>query len=141
MEIMLIEDNQGDVMMFRRALNAVESKSRLSVYEDGNKAMEYLLNLGTNLKTIRPELVVLDLKLPGKNGLELLKFLKTDDSLKRIPVIVMTDSDSAKDISDVYDLFANCFIIKPLDSDEYMKYIEYIDSFWSAVVKLPNNSN
>jgi chemotaxis family two-component system response regulator Rcp1 len=141
MEIMLIEDNQGDVMMFRRALNAVESKSRLSVYEDGNKAMEYLLNLGTDLKTIRPQLVVLDLKLPGKNGLELLKFLKTDDSLKRIPVIVMTDSDSAKDISDVYDLFANCFIIKPLDSDEYMKYIEYIDSFWSAVVKLPNNSN
>jgi chemotaxis family two-component system response regulator Rcp1 len=141
MEIMLIEDNQGDVMMFKRALNAVESKSRLAVYEDGNKAMEYLLKLGTDLKSIRPELVVLDLKLPGKNGLELLKFLKNDDSLKRIPVIVMTDSDSAKDISDAYNLFANCFIVKPLDSEVFMKYVEYIDNFWSAVVKLPKNSN
>lgn len=133
---MLIEDNPDDVMMFRKAIITVGSESRLSVFEDGDKAMDYLLKSGTDLNTIRPDLVVLDLKLPGITGLQLLEFLKTDDRLKRIPVVVLTDSDSAKDISDAYNLYANCFIIKPRDSDVFMKYVEYIDNFWSTTVSI-----
>jgi len=136
MEILLIDDNSSDVMLFRKALKAVASVSKLTVCEDGNKAMDYLLKAGSDLNAIRPDLIILDLKLPGISGLQLLKFLKTDKILRRIPVIILTDSGSAEDITDAYNLFANCFIIKPRDSDVFMKYVEYIDNFWSTIVSI-----
>jgi chemotaxis family two-component system response regulator Rcp1 len=136
MEILLIDDNSGDIMMFRKALKTAGSESKLTVFEDGNKAMDYLVITGNELNAIRPDLIVLDLNLPGKHGLQLLKYLKTNEKLKRIPVIVLTDSDSTNDIADAYNLFANCFIIKPRDSDVFMKYVEYIDNFWSTTVSI-----
>jgi two-component system response regulator len=139
MEILLIDDNTSDVMMFRRALNAVGSESKLTICEDGNKAMDYLLKAESDLNAVRPDLIILDLNLPGISGLQLLKFLKTDKILTRIPVIILTDSDSAQDITDAYNLFANCFIIKPRDSDLFMKYVEYIDNFWSTTVSISND--
>lgn len=136
MEILLIDDNSSDVMMFKRALDEVGSESKLTVCEDGNKAMDYLLKAESDLNAVRPDLIILDLNLPGISGLQLLKFLKTDKILTRIPVIVLTDSDSAQDITDAYNLFANCFIIKPRDSGVFMKYVEYIDNFWSTTVSI-----
>lgn len=136
MEILLIDDNSSDVMLFRKALKAVASESELTVCEDGNKGMDYLLKAASDLNAIRPDLIILDLKLPGISGLQLLKFLKTDKILRRIPVIILTDSDLAKDITDAYNLFANCFIIKPRDSDVFMKYVEYIYNFWSTTVSI-----
>ena len=136
MEILLIDDNSSDVMMFRRALNAVGSESKLTVCEDGSKAMDYLLKAESDLNAVRPDLIILDLKLPGTHGLQILKFIKTDDVLRRIPVIILTDSDSAQDVTDAYNLYANCFIIKPRDSDLFMKYVEYIDNFWSTTVSI-----
>jgi chemotaxis family two-component system response regulator Rcp1 len=136
MEILLIDDNSSDVMLFKKALKTVASESNLTVCEDGNKAMDYLLKAESDLNAVRPDLIILDLKLPGTHGLQILKFLKTDEILRRIPVIILTDSDSAEDITDAYNLFANCFIIKPRDSDVFMKYVEYIDNFWSTTVSI-----
>lgn len=137
MEILLIDDNSSDVVLIRKALRTTGSESKLTVKEDGRIAMDYLLTEANVLNYLRPDLIILDLELPGMDGLKLLEFLKTNIRLKRIPVVVLTDSNSVKDISDAYNLYANCFIIKPRDSDLFMKYVGYIDNFWSTVVKLP----
>lgn len=138
MEILLIEDSSSDIMIFKKALVTSGSESKLIVCEDGDKAMDYFTESASDLNFSRPDLIVLDLNLPGKDGLSLLKYLKTDGQLRRIPVVVLTDSDSSKDISDAYNLFANCFIIKPIDSDVYIKYVQFIDSFWSTTVTFSN---
>ncbi len=137
MEILLIEDNPADVMIFNKALKEVGSSSKVTIFDDGNNAMDYLINLSKSSVKSGPILIVLDLKLPGKDGLMLLEFLKDDDFLKRIPVVILTDSESINDIKKAYDLHANCFIIKPMETEKFMKYVEYIDNFWSNTVMVP----
>jgi DNA-binding response OmpR family regulator len=99
--------------------------------------MNYLLIAGSSLKSPLPDLIILDLKLPGIDGHEILKFLKGDGRLRTIPVIVFSDSESVKDIANVYDMHANCFVIKPQDPDQFVKYIVSIDNFWSNTVRIP----
>jgi chemotaxis family two-component system response regulator Rcp1 len=137
MEILLIEDNTGDIRLVKEGLKLSENHSNMTVIEDGNQAIAYLLNAGSSLKLPRPDLIILDLNLPGKDGHEILRFLKTDDRFKTIPVVVFSDSEAVTDIAEVYDMYANCFIIKPRDSSVFVKYIASIDNFWSNTVRIP----
>jgi chemotaxis family two-component system response regulator Rcp1 len=137
MEILLIEDNPYDAGMVREGLMKSGNDSNLTVAEDGNKAMDLLLQSGSSFNSARPDLIILDLKLPGKDGRQLLEFLKTDDRFKTTPVVVLTDSQSLDDITEAYNLFANCFIIKPVNTDTFLKYIVAIDNFWTNTVRIP----
>jgi CheY-like chemotaxis protein len=137
MEILLIEDNSEDVRLVQEALKVSGNKSNLTIEDDGKNAVNYLINSESALGATRPDLIILDLKLPGMSGRELLEFLKKDERFKTIPVVVMTDSDSVKEITEAYNLKANCYVIKPRDSALFMKYVISIDNFWSNTVIIP----
>jgi chemotaxis family two-component system response regulator Rcp1 len=137
MEILLIEDNTNDIRLVKEALEKSENPSNLNIATDGNSAIEYLVSSGSNIKLPRPDLIILDLKLPGKNGNEVLEFIKNNDHFLSIPVVILTDSKSTQDINETYNLHANCFVIKPLDPDMFTRYIVAIDNFWKNVVKVP----
>jgi chemotaxis family two-component system response regulator Rcp1 len=138
MEILLIEDNPGDIRLVKEGLKLSENLNNLTVIDDGNIAMDYLLKAGSSQKSPRPDLIILDLNLPGKNGHEILKYLKSEDRFKTIPIVVFSDSESIKDITEVYDMYANCFVIKPRDPSIFVKYIASIENFWSNTVRIPN---
>jgi len=131
-EILLVEDNPGDVRLLAEALKEVRVPARLHVAEDGIKAMGFLT--GGNP---RPDLILLDLNLPRKDGREVLAEIKGDPGLKSIPVIVFTTSQAEQDVLHSYELHANCFISKPVGLENYIRVIRSIDSFWLKTVRLP----
>lgn len=137
MDILLVEDNPGDVELVREALITNNIKNELHVVSDGVKAISYLKRLTGYADAGRPDLILLDLNLPKKNGLEVLKEIKTDPDLQTIPVIVLTGSKSEVDILKSYQLHANCFITKPVDYAEFLNAIKSIGDFWCGIVKLP----
>ena len=136
-EILLIEDNAGDARLAKEALRDAKVSNNLSWVADGVEAMAYLRREGQYDKAPRPDLILLDLNLPRKDGREVLSAIKADDKLKRIPVVILTTSQAEEDILRAYHLNANCYISKPVDLDQFIKVVRTIEDFWLTIVKLP----
>jgi chemotaxis family two-component system response regulator Rcp1 len=136
-EVLLVEDNPGDVRLTEEALKDGSVRVNLTVANDGVEAMNILQRKGPHAGKARPDLVLLDLNLPKKNGREVLEEIKADDDLKRIPVIVMTTSKAEQDIYRAYNLNANCYVTKPADLDEFLNVVRSIEDFWLNIVTLP----
>jgi chemotaxis family two-component system response regulator Rcp1 len=136
-EILLVEDNPGDVDLTREALESGKIKNMLHVVSNGEEAMAFLRHKGKHTHAPRPDLVLLDLNLPRMDGREVLAQIKSDDDLKRIPVVVLTSSKAEEDILKVYNLHANCYITKPMDLLQFLKVMHVIEDFWFTIVKLP----
>ena len=137
LEILLIEDNPGDVRLTSIALKRSKMLLNLNIVEDGNKALAYLRNEGEYSDAIRPDLIFLDLNLPGMDGRDVLAEIKTDPGLSSIPVVVLTCSSAEEDVLRSYALHANCFITKPVDLNQFIKIVSTIEDFWFTVVRLP----
>jgi two-component system, chemotaxis family, response regulator Rcp1 len=137
-EILLVEDNPGDARLAIEALREAKVGNRLNVVQDGVEAVAFLRKEGRHAQAPRPDLVLLDLNLPKKDGREVLAEIKADADLKRIPVVVLTTSKAEQDILKMYELHANCYITKPVDLDQFMNVVRSIEEFWLTVVKLPN---
>jgi two-component system, chemotaxis family, response regulator Rcp1 len=136
-EILLVEDNPGDVRLTIEALKDSKVHNHLSVVTDGEEAMAFLLGREPHVGRPHPDLVLLDLNLPRKDGREVLADIKADASLRRIPVVILTASGAEEDILRAYDLNANCYITKPVDLDQFFKVVQTIEEFWFTIVKLP----
>jgi two-component system, chemotaxis family, response regulator Rcp1 len=136
-KILLVEDNPVDVMMTREAFANARVSNSLYVVENGEEAMDFLYKRGFYASSPAPDIILLDLNLPKRDGREVLSEIKTDPSLKHIPVIILTTSESREDIWQSYKLQANCFITKPVDMEQFTNALESIGDFWFAVVKLP----
>jgi CheY-like chemotaxis protein len=139
-EILLVEDNPADIRLTTEALKEQKMYNNLNVVTDGVEAMAYLRKEGKYSGAKRPDLILLDLNLPKKDGREVLKDIKTDDSLKLIPVVVLTVSKSEEDILRSYNLHANCYITKPVDLEQFLKVAKSVQEFWFTMVKLPPKS-
>ncbi len=136
-EVLLVEDNPGDALLTRIALEDSRISVHLNVVEDGVEAMAFLRKQEKYAKVPHPDIVLLDLNLPKKDGREVLAEIKGDENLRRIPVVVLTTSQAEEDILKAYNLAANCYITKPVDFDQFVKIIRSIENFWFAIVKLP----
>lgn len=136
-EILLVEDNPGDARLTLEAMREAKMSNRIHVVEDGVEAMEFLRRQGRFGDAPRPDLILLDLNLPRKDGREVLAEVKADPDLKRIPVVVLTTSRAEEDVVRAYDLHANCYVTKPVDLAQFMKIVALIDEFWVNVVTLP----
>jgi two-component system, chemotaxis family, response regulator Rcp1 len=135
--ILLVEDNAGDVRLTREALKEGKVGNSLTVAPDGVEALAILRQEGRYAGEARPDLILLDLNLPKKDGREVLAEIKDNPALKRIPVVVLTTSKAEEDIVRTYDLHANCYITKPVDFDKFVSVVRSIDDFWLSVVRLP----
>jgi CheY-like chemotaxis protein len=136
-DILLVEDNPGDVRLVVESLKDSKIRNSMSIVEDGEAAMAFLRRKGQYAKAIRPDLILLDLNLPKKNGREVLAEFKADPDLKRIPVVVITSSSGDEDVLAAYNHSANCYITKPVDLKQFVKVVKSIEEFWLAIVKLP----
>jgi two-component system, chemotaxis family, response regulator Rcp1 len=136
-EILLVEDNPGDVRLTREALKEAKVRNSLSVVGDGVEAMAFLHREGGYATAPRPDIVLLDLNLPRKDGREVLAEVKADPDLRRVPIVILTTSKAEEDILKTYDLHANCFVTKPVDFDQFIRVIQSIEGFWLTIVQLP----
>ena len=137
-QVLLVEDNPGDVRLTKEALKEGKLLNQLTVVGDGVEALSFLRKEGIYADALQPELILLDLNLPKKDGREVLAEIKADPNLRRIPVVVLTTSSSEEDILKIYDLHANCYITKPVDLEQFMGVVKSIEDFWVSVVKLPS---
>lgn len=138
LQILLVEDNEGDVRLIKEAFSESKINKHFSVAKDGEDALNYLYKKGQySSNTIRPDIILLDINLPKKNGFEVLNQIKNDPELKRIPVIMLSSSSSEDHISKSYELNANCYVTKPVDFDEYSEVVKTIEDFWFDKAKLP----
>jgi CheY-like chemotaxis protein len=135
--ILLVEDNEGDIVLINEAISVAKILNITKIIKDGLTAILYLEKTALDYPLSLPDIIILDINLPRINGLEVLERLKNDEHLKKIPVIVLTSSSSQKDICQAYDNYANCYIVKPINMDEFIEVILNIESFWTSVVKLP----
>jgi len=135
-EILLVEDNAGDVRLTKEAFKESKIHVRLTVVTDGNEAMSYLKKEGNFIDAKKPDMVLLDLNLPGKSGREVLAEIKNDPNLRRIPVVVLTSSKAEEDIIKSYDFHANCYIMKPIDMSQLINIVKSLEDFWFTIVKL-----
>jgi len=140
-EILLVEDSPGDVRLTQEALRDAKMKNTLHVASDGLEAISFLRRQGKHANAPRPDLILLDLNLPKKSGSEILEEIKLDPSLKSIPVVILTTSAAEQDILQSYQLYANCYITKPVDLDQFLKVVRTLDNFWLTIVKLPSDPN
>jgi len=138
-EILLVEDNPADVRLTQEALKEGKVRNNLFVARDGVEAIEFLRREGPHANATKPDLILLDLNLPRKDGREVLAEIKNDDSLRSIPVVVLTTSSAEADILKSYNLHANCYITKPVDLEQFVQVIKSIDDFWLTVVRLPSD--
>ena len=136
-EILLVEDSSGDARLALEAMKESKIRNRMHWVKDGVEAMDFLYRRGQYVQAPRPDVILLDLNLPKKDGREVLVDIKGDDNLKRIPVVILTMSQDAEDILNSYSDHANCYITKPIDLDQFMKVVKSIESFWLTIVKLP----
>lgn len=136
-EILLVEDSAGDVELTQEAFLDAKIANRIHVTRDGDEALEFLYRRGRHESAVRPDMVLLDLNMPGKNGKEVLAIIKEDDDLKEIPVIVLTSSEAEMDIAKSYQLHANAYIIKPVSLQQFLQIVEAVEMFWLSVVRLP----
>jgi CheY-like chemotaxis protein len=137
-DILLVEDNPGDIDLAKEALGMGKLHNTLHVVQDGVAALEFLRKKGNYAVVPRPDLIILDLNLPKKDGREVLAEIKEDATLKRIPVVVLTTSRAEEDVLKTYNLHANCFITKPLDMKQFLHVVQSIEEFWLSIVVLPN---
>ncbi|MGA2766610.1 MAG: response regulator [Spirochaetia bacterium] len=135
--ILLVEDNPADVRLTKEALTEGKIRNELDVVDNGEMALGYLRRKGNYASAQRPDLILLDLNLPRKNGHEVLAEIKEDSQLKRIPVVILTTSSAEKDILSTYNLHANCYITKPVDLNQFMEVVKTIEDFWLTIVRLP----
>jgi len=140
-EILLVEDNPDDVLLTEEVLMEAKVRNHLNVVEDGDQALEYLYMKGEYKNAKRPDLILLDLNLPGKDGREVLMEVKENDELKRIPVVILTTSRAEEDIFKMYQHHANAYITKPVDFDQFIKVVQTIEDFWLTIVRLPNGAD
>ena len=136
-DILMVEDNPGDVRLAHESFKEAKILNEVHVVGDGVEALAFLRRQGKYANVVRPELILLDLNLPKKDGREVLAEIKEDPNLRRIPVVILTVSKAEEDIIKTYDLHANCYITKPIDLDGFMEVVKAIDGFWLTVVKLP----
>ena len=136
-EILLVEDNPGDVRLTQEALGEAKVRNNLAVAKDGVEALSYLRREPPFEEASRPDLILLDLNLPRKDGREVLAEIKADANLRRLPVVVLTTSSAEKDVLESYNLYANCYITKPVDLDQFVRIVSSIEDFWLTIVKLP----
>lgn len=136
-EILLVEDNPGDIRLTIEAFKGSSIKSNLNYVMDGEDAIKYLNKQGSYEEAVRPDIILLDLNLPKKDGREVLTVVKKDPNLKSIPIIILTTSNAHSDIVKTYDLQANCYITKPVDFDQFTVIIKSIEDFWLNTVSLP----
>jgi CheY-like chemotaxis protein len=139
-EVLLVEDDPGDVLMTREAFEQHKVRNTLHVVSDGVEALSFLRQEGEYADVPRPDLVLLDLNLPRKDGREVLAEIKADPQLRRTPVVVLTTSEAEEDVLRSYDLHANAYVAKPVDFDRFIDVVQRIDSFFVTVVKLPNRA-
>jgi CheY-like chemotaxis protein len=137
-EILLVEDSPGDVRLTQEVLKEGKIHNNLSVVEDGLQALDFLYKREPYTNTPHPDLILLDLNLPRKDGREILEEIKADPELRRIPIVILTTSEAEEDIIRAYDLHANCYIAKPIDLDQFIQVIKSIEQFWLTIVKLPS---
>lgn len=135
--ILMVEDNEGDARLTQEALKDSKLRMRLDIVVDGVEALEYLRKEGDFASAPEPDMILLDLNLPRKGGIEVLEEIKTDEALKKIPVVIMTSSRADEDIVRSYKLHANCYITKPLDLEQFSNIVRSIDHFWFTIVTLP----
>jgi chemotaxis family two-component system response regulator Rcp1 len=140
-EVLLVEDSPGDVRLTREALKDAKVHISLHVATDGIEAMAFLERAGRHTLAPRPDLILLDLNLPRKDGREVLKEIKESPIFRSIPVVILTTSASEADVLHSYNLHANCYITKPVDLDGFLTVVRSIDSFWLSVVKLPHGES
>ena len=138
-EILLVEDNPADVRLTQEALKEGKVFNNLHWAKDGVEALEFLRRQGRHAAAPRPDIILLDLNLPKKDGREVLQEIKSDNVLKRIPVVVLTTSKAEEDVVRTYNLHANCYVTKPVDLEKFMVVVKTIDTFWLTVVTLPPN--
>lgn len=136
-QILLVEDNVADIRLTQEALKEEKLYNNLSIVNDGVEAMAFLHRQGKYAEAVQPDLILLDLNLPRKDGREVLEEIKNDPDLKLIPVVVLTISEAEKDILVSYKLHANCYIVKPLNLDQFSTVVKSIEEFWLSIVKLP----
>ena len=136
-EILLVEDNLADVRLTQEAMKDAKLTNTMHVVQDGLKALAFLRKEGDYAGKPRPDLILLDLNLPKKDGREVLAEIKADPVLRRIPVVILSTSQAEQDILNAYDLSANCYITKPVDLDDFIAVLRMIKSFWLTIVKLP----
>jgi len=139
-DILLVEDNEGDARLAKEALKEAKVANTLHWVEDGEEAMKFLHKEGPYVDVPRPHVILLDLNLPKKDGREVLAEIKKDEDLRRIPVVILTASEAESDIMKTYDLHANCYITKPIDLDQFLKVVRAIEGFWLTILKLPNGT-
>lgn len=137
-DILLVEDNLGDIRLTQEALKAAKVLNNLFFVQDGIEALEFLRRAGKYATAPRPDIILLDLNLPRMDGRELLAEIKNDPDLKRIPVVILTTSKAEEDILRTYNLHANCYITKPVDLHQFIQVVQSIEDFWFTVVKLPD---
>jgi chemotaxis family two-component system response regulator Rcp1 len=138
-EILLVEDSPSDTELTVEAMHEAKVRNNLTVVEDGVQAMEFLRREGRFSESPRPDLIMLDLNLPRKDGREVLAEIKSDDNLKNIPVVILTTSRAEQDVLRAYNLHANCYIAKPVDFERFLEVVRSIESFWLFLLKMPPN--
>ncbi|WP_022851176.1 response regulator [Limisalsivibrio acetivorans] len=138
-EILLVEDNPGDARLTQEAFRESDTPCNITIVRDGNAAIKFLTKKDEYFSAPRPDLILLDLNLPKKDGREVLQEIKEDSDLRRIPVVVLTTSESEDDIRKVYSLHANCYIKKPVDLDDFDRVVKTIEAFWLNLVRLPED--
>ena len=138
-DILLVEDNLGDVRLTQEALKDAKVLNNLWVVSDGVEAMAFLNREAEYVAAPRPDVILLDLNLPKKDGREVLAEIKRDTSLRRIPVVILTTSSADQDILKAYDLHANCYITKPVDLEQFIKVVRSIEDFWLTIVTFPHS--
>ncbi len=137
-EILLVEDNPGDVRLTLEVMKDARVRNHMSMVKDGVEALAFLRREGDFADAPRPDLILLDLNLPKKDGREVLADIKADPTLRRIPVVVLTVSKDEEDILKSYDLYANCYVTKPIDMEQFIAVVRSIEDFWLTIVKLPH---
>ena len=140
-EILLVEDNPADVRLTVEVLKETKVRNTLTVAADGIEALDLLRRIGRYTHAVRPDLILLDLNLPRKDGRQVLAEIKADLDLKRIPVVILTSSKAEEDIIKSYNLYANCYVTKPVDLEQFVKVVKSIEDFWLTIVKLPQGKS
>lgn len=136
-DILLVEDNPNDIKLTKLAFNEFKIFNKLNILRNGEEALRYLKKQGDYKDSIRPDIILLDLFLPGKHGLEVLKEIKTDPELEDIPVVILSSSEDEEDIEEAYANFASCYVSKPLDFKQFVEIIKSLSDFWLSIVALP----
>lgn len=139
--VLLVEDNDGDILLIKEAFEDAKIHINISVVKDGKEAMDFLNKENKYTTVETPDLLLLDINLPKKNGHEVLQYIKGNENLRQIPVVILTTSSADKDINKSYSNYVNCYITKPVDVNDFLSIVSTIENFWISVVKLPTKRN